>query len=270
MQSRKRKAATYSSGREKRKVQYANPRVQYTRRGIGYTNRIAGNPALMGETKYFDTERVQSSLVSPAYTISGWSGNAVDPSVNVEGVSQPRTIFSPKLGNSFYQREGRKCWVKGIRIKGTVTCPYQNVAFTADNAAVIRLILYQDKQTNYTQITPDGVISGLGTCDPINYYQNSTQMGRFRVLVDKTFTIQNPTIAVNSTTLGNIIQTGLVKTFKYNIKFKKPVLVTFANTNNGNITDIQDNSFHFVAAAGITDLRPYISYASRCIFFENK
>ena len=144
----------------------------------------------------------------------------------------------------------------------------QSRSRVADASSVIRLALVQDMQTNSAQAQGEKVFTPPATATAslaVESFQNIDNFGRFRVLKNKFFVFQNPTLSWDGT---NMEQSGLVKRFKWTIKFRRPVQVRFNATNGGTIADIVDNSWHIMANNNSTDLTPYLLYNCRVCYKE--
>jgi len=107
--------------------------------------------------------------------------------------------------------------------------------------------------------------SSTSAYNSVNAFQNPNNFGRFQVLKDKTFTLQNPNASFDAT---NIEMQGLVKPFKFTHKFKKPIVVRFNATNGGTFADIVDNSWHVIGQTNNLNLAPSISYVSKVYYCE--
>jgi hypothetical protein len=110
--------------------------------------------------------------------------------------------------------------VKGIRIRGVVRSESEQNQTATDYGNLIRIILCIDQQTNGSQMNGEDLMQDPVTNSSnvsINSFQNLQNLGRFRVLKDKTFTLNNPAVTYDGT---NIEQNGLVRHFKWNIGFK--------------------------------------------------
>lgn len=235
---------------------------QYMRPGkrIGYSTvpRTMGVYA-QGEMKYFDTERTQTAI--PASV--DWTGTEFPPNVGT-----PDTLFSPTVGSAINQRIGREVKVHKIKIKGIITCAAQTNQTGGDTAATVRLALVEDQQTNGTQAQGENIFAAPTTAaaqNSLNAFQSLANFGRFRVLKDKFFTLQNPNMSFDGT---NIEQHGLAKPFKFTINFKTPVSVRFNAVNGGTLADIVNNSWCVYATALSTNLAPAITYQARVAYKE--
>lgn len=206
------------------------------------------------ERKYFDTELNASAIVA---TAASWANTELDPAA--------LTLFYPSQGTDFNNRIGRKVQVKSIKIRGHVNVPAQTNQLVGDGAALIRCVLVMDKQTNSTQLNGEDVISSGAGSVPINMFQNPAFFGRFRVLKDKRWTLQNPNFSWDGT---NLEQQGMVFKFEWTIKFRKPLYIHYNSTNGGTVADIIDHSFHILALTTNADLNPTMNYKCRTTFID--
>jgi len=220
--------------------------------------RSYGNPMAYSETKYFDKELAAKAVQSVAGT--SWADTECDPATT-------NCLFAPTQGNDFNNREGRKCWVKSIKLRGTVLFASGVNLSVASPAQKIRMILYMDKQTNGAQAQGEDVIdSGVTATEPvIDEFQNPKNFGRFRVLWDRVY-LKRPT---STSYDGTNLETGAdYRSFKVFKKFKKPILVHFNATNGGTISDITDNSFHLIVGKVDGNSVVTLNYKSRVSFCE--
>jgi len=189
------------------------------------------------ERKYFDTGLADGALV----TATSWAGSELDPATYLN-------LCSPQTGSDINQRIGRKIAVSKITIRGQVYVPAMVDQSAGHHGVVVRLILYQDMQTNAAQCQGETLMSGTSpshASNLVNTFQNTAGFGRFRVLKDKTMYMDNPVMARDAT---NFEQQGLVRPFKFSVKFSKPVVVHFNGADGGSVADIVDNSFHMIGA----------------------
>jgi len=248
-------------GKQKRKrdepfIQKGRKNTKKTRRGYSSVARTRG-AQVTGEMKYFDTLLAGSAIVED----HTWAGTEQDPATFL-------TFFVPVVGAGINQRIGKAAKVLKWKVRGMITCGPQANQTGADPAATVRIIAYIDKQTNSAQAQGENVMTSGGAGGDsvgIHTFQNIDNFGRFQVLWDKTFTLQNPNMSYDGT---NIEQVGLEKTFKFTHKFRKPLQVRFNNTNGGTIADIVDNSLHMIALTDNDDLAPALSYYSRVNYKE--
>jgi len=242
----------------------------HIRHGYSAVTRTSG-AAVIGEMKYFDSNLTNTNLVAVNGT---WgAGSMLDPSGTINlgsaAVATPLCLFAPTVGAALNQRIGRKVKVLKLKITGTVTTQAQTAQTVADASEKIRLLVVQDCQTNAAQMTAAQLINDADSAQTnIVAFQNPNNFGRFRVLKDKYFTIENPNMA-GEVAAANVIACGLKKNFKFSINFKIPVEVHFNATNGGTVADIVDNSFHVVCAAdSISTSAPGLSYYCRVCYKE--
>lgn len=224
-------------------------KARNNRAGYSSVARTRG-AAVTGEMKYFDTAVNATALAAS----TDWTGTEFDPATF-------NTLCVPQVGAGINQRIGKAIKVLKLKIDGNITVP--SAAFGVEDAIVVRLLLVQDQQTNSAQaqgeqVMTSGAVSALLA---VNQFQNIDNFGRFRVLKDKKFIVQNP----NALGLNHA---GLSHSFKMTCLFKKPVQVRFNATNGGTVADIVDNSFHIMCNVSDNDLAPNITYVSRVCYKE--
>lgn len=261
---KRRASIAWKAGRSRKRMRtgfFVQPAMVNKRIGYNTVARTRGVYA-RGEMKYFDSVRDNVSVTASAT----WANTVYDP--NVFPVAGMNTLFAPTVGAGINQRIGKACKVHKIKITGCFSIPPQINQVAADAGSYIRLMLVEDKQTNGTQMTGGQVMTAPGVASAIlavESFQNIDNFGRFKVLKDKTFVIQNPSIAFDGT---NVEQSGLIRKFKMTYKPRKPVEVRFNATNGGTIADIVDHSWHIIANNSSADLNPNISYYCRVCFKE--
>lgn len=221
-----------------------------------FVPRSLGSPLALSERKYFDTDF--SGTITNIST--NWASTEDDPA----GLN---TLFAPTQGTDYNNRIGRKVQVLSIRIRGFINCDHDDSSSQANDASIIRIILFQDKQTNTTQASGEDVINSGATGNAISMFQNPANFGRFRVLRDKRITISNQNAYWN-TQDNHIGGSGLKRPFIFSYKFKKPLYVHFNATNGGTVSDIVDNSFHIISGTNQNQLVPQLFYKCRITFID--
>lgn len=262
------KAGTYQTYKQssKRQKSSGTNKKPATRKGYGSVARARG-ANVTGEMKYFDTENTGQALTAVTTT---WPANTMcDPTATINlgvgPVVSPLCLFDPTVGAALNQRIGRKCWVYKIKINGCISVNSQVAQTVADSASKVRIALVMDRQTNAAQMTGAALYNDATTASAtIQSFQNPNNFGRFAVLKEKFFVMQNPNIAQN--TASTIEQQGLKTSFKFNVNFKTPIVVNFNAANGGTVQDIIDNSFHVVGASDLVPLSPTISYYCRVCY----
>lgn len=222
--------------------------------------RSYGNPLTLGETKYFDSWKTVTN-VNPVG--AAWTSTELDPAT-------ANTLFHPVQGDAYFNRDGRKVWIKKMVIKGRLSFSTRTEETTPDTAPIVRLVWYMDKQTNGTQAQGEQVLAfgspAAGVADnAMHCFQNPENFGRFQILKDKIFTF--PALPLSQNSDGTeFAQSGRSIAFKWVKKFTKPILVNFNQTNGGTVADIVDNSFHLIGGYQGSDIG--IMYMCRTYFTE--
>lgn len=144
-------------------------RIQPAQRGYLRVGGYYGRYANGGELKFLDTQ-VDDAVVASGSTIAADTINII-----AQGV----------LEN---QRVGRKCTIKAINWRWTLRI--LNTGTIGNTSDIVRIILYLDKQTNGAPATAILILeAGAGSVD-FQSYNNLENKGRFRILYDKTVTMQ--------------------------------------------------------------------------------
>lgn len=212
-------------GKRRRSNSYKRPSVARTR-----------GAAVNTERKYYDLTIVPTAIPK-IVAGNNW--------VNTRMTGLP-TLCAPVQGSGVFQRDGQKIYLHKIYIRGTIKGPEFNGG--TDNS-IVRLLLVQDTQTNAANFAETECIasnsSGSGLA--FNDFQNTANFGRFRVLKDIRLKI-NFNCSFWNATLASEVSPGSMTAFKIVHKFKRPLLIRYNNSNNGNVSDIVDHSFHLLAA----------------------
>lgn len=230
----------YSAKRAKYGVPMAirAPRGRLNRRVGGY---------LGIESKFVDQTFSASVVLTQA-------GAEMDPP-GAGAQTTPGCISGVAQGDGESNRDGRKCVLTSVHVKGNVTIDASSGS-SLNNGAVVRVLLVQDKQTNGVQLNSEDV---LLSATHVEYaYRNLQHARRFNVLWDRTFDL-NKTAGAGDGTADD--SPAWQRSFTINKKFKIPVL---HDGTTANITSITDNSLHVLAFAstGATTL----NYESRVRF----
>lgn len=220
-----------------------------------YVPRTPGGQTI-SDSHYFDTERTATAI--PSVT-TGWAGTEMDPNT-----SAMLTLFAPVEGNDIQNRYARKVFLKKIHIYGSINIPEQTGQAAPEAHTNVRLVLYQDCQTNAsnTNVAQLVLLSGAAS-DAIHMMMSTANFGRFKIWKDKMFTFQNAAtsgLAAGST----VVQSGLCKNFKMVIR--PNIWVNYNATNGGTVADIVDHSFHLLANADQIGFAPTIRYKVRSVF----
>jgi len=235
-----------------RKTNVGGPSTQQFRKAVN--KQIRANL----EAKYFDKDTI--------YTLA--SGN------NWNSTTAEANAFIPIVGDNIDQRDGRKVTIHKIKIRGLIRCPPQDGVGTlnADDATTVRIIYSFDEESVGASSAGNLLIR-----DPqaSNQYlaniqmQNIDNAGKFRVIWDQSFKLENPNNFATGVAAGNIYQYGLEIPFEKTIKFAKPVEVVFyKDTNAGTYADILKNNLQVHAHATSIQLAPALYLSTRTYYKE--
>lgn len=260
----KRQRRASGGGKKRVKITGGGPQ----RAGYGSVARTRG-AAVTGEMKYFDTENAATAVA--AVTNTWVAGTLVDPLTTINlgsaAVANPLCLFAPTVGAALNQRIGRKVKMLKVKITGMIYANPQAAQTAADPATKIRLLVVMDQQTNAGPMTSAMLLNDASAANAtINSFQNPNNFGRFRVLKDKSWIMQNPGMEQNGVTTFE--QNGLKIPFKCNINFKTPVDVHFNATNGGTCADIIDNSLHIICGSDSALLVSALAYYTRVCYKE--
>ncbi len=141
----------------------------YLRRGGFYGRYAKGSE----ELKFLDTS-VDDAIVSSSGDIQ------TSGTVNVipQGVTES-------------ERVGRKCTIKKILWRYTVSLPEYDAQATPENSDIVRIIMYVDKQCNGATATVGDVI----TSTDYQAFNNLANSGRFRIIHENVVVINYSTLA---------------------------------------------------------------------------
>lgn len=226
-----------------------------------YVERTPGGN-VVSNVHYYDATRPTIAILA---TDSTWAGGELDATSGAVGAEVAlNCLFAPIQGDDIANRQGRKAFVKKIRITGTMIMPTQTAQTTLDTPAKVRLILYCDKQSNGTQSQAEEVIQSGSDTSPLNMFQNTATFGRFKIYKDKTYTF-SPIQGVNDTgATGGVVQGAQKKHFKLTANIN--MWVNYKSTNGGTVADVTDNAFHLIGATDGVTTAPTIHYKVRTSF----
>lgn len=137
-------------------------------------------------------------------------------------------------GNGESDRLGRKITLRTLHIRGELSLK-PTVPESPDGAVVIRMIIYQDRQTNGTAATPLEILQNVGPGTLRYYrYRNLSNKSRFNILADVTRSM-NSTFA---TTAG---PGALSKHLAINKTLNMPIQYSEESTT-GSLSTIRSNN----------------------------
>lgn len=220
------------------------------------------------EMKYMDSYKDSTAITA---ITTDWQNSEMDPTGTVNlgsaTVGNPLCLCAPTVGAALNNRIGRQIEVRKIKIHGHIYVANQAVQGATDVPSKIRIVLYQDMQTNAAQSQGEDLL-GPGQAAgqlTINCFQDPKNFGRFRVLKDKMYQISDLNMA-GSPGGNDVVQAGKIINWKMNVNFKTPVRVRFNATNVGTVADIVDNSFHIIAGQVNSSYGAQLTYYSRVCY----
>lgn len=219
------------------------------------------------ETKYFDAAMLKAPLnrVNLNGATGAWDTSEIDP-VTIN------TLFLPVLGVDRSNRIGRQVWVTHIEIRGSIYVDPVNINLPTPSfpdSSIARLILFVDKQTNGVRAKAEDVVYMNTTLDGnhIADLYNVRYFDRFEILVDETFVLEDANFIQREGAM-QLNYNGKSLTFHWNVEFLEPLIINFNNKNNGDISDIVDNSIHMIGSYQGQSYPVNCRYRSRVSFIE--
>lgn len=149
----------------------------------GYYGRYSGRD---GELKFHDVT-LDDAVIATAANIGTGTINVIPQGVGEEA------------------RVGRKCTIKSIMWRYKLTLP-KIVEGGAAEGDSVRMILYVDKQCNGAAASPTDIVTPASN---IHGFRDLVNGGRFKILMDKMFTI-NPTNGA-SESAGTFSSSGVLR-----------------------------------------------------------
>ena len=208
------RTTTYTPGRRSA-LYYARRTPLPRQRGYLRTGGFYGRYSNGGELKFHDVD-VDDAVVSSGGTIQ----NAGTINVIPQGVTE-------------ITRVGRKCTIKSIFWRYTVTIPEAVEVATPPSPDTVRVILYLDKQANGQTIA---ILDLLETAD-YQSFNNLANSGRFRILMDKLHTLNYDTMSAAGVAAHSTGQKQINGTF-----FKKCAIPIEFSDTSGAIGTIRSNN----------------------------
>lgn len=219
-----------------------------------------------GEIKYVDGYLDATALHSVVTNDDTWADCELNP-------RQVTAVYGclpvPRQGTNYADRDGRKIFVKKIKIRGIVQFDGADALTGAVTRSFCRLVVVKDTNTNGVALSAENVLgAGLGSDGNSSLLADTSIMAmtnpdgwsRYQIMKDKIIR-PPPTQAFNDGTDGalNFIEVP----FKMNITCN--CYMNF-NASTGAIGSIIDNSFHLIAASNEVTLNTNVSYIARTSF----
>lgn len=223
------------NGRRRKMAPYRKRRRSGYTRKVGYYGRY-NRRGMTQELKFFDVEKATETLTGPGHLL-------LDDSINhvVEASGESNRI-------------GRKIIIRSLEFKYDLTLlPTASGVLQVGNS--VRLIVFIDKQANGASVTTTDIIKP----DTYQAMPNLVNRGRFRLLCDKTHTI-NPRAGAGDGAANDGAST--VQSYKMHRKLSLPI--EFSDTT-GNISTIKSNNIGVIAYVK-TSGTVAIQYTSRIRF----
>jgi len=210
------------------------------------------------ETKYFSSQHDANFVTSNDWSAGGCKFNPAT------GLSW----LTPGSGSGPEGRIGNKIFVKSVRLRGQVGFPRKANESQLHSADVVRLILFIDQQTNGLEVDSNTLMHGASAGNrAVHTFQSVNHMGRFRVLWDKTWSLNAQAVEVGAGTDRE--HAGFQKVFKANIKFAKPIEVMFNGDDaTTTVANIVKNSFQMAANASSIGLVPAATVCMRFAYTD--
>lgn len=174
------------------------------------------------EKKFFDTS------VASTYTYNG----AVNCLTLVPG------------GSALSQRNGNSIFVRGLSIRGSILLD------TGTSSCVVRMIVFQDLDSDPGTVNPTDVVQTIGTADAPYAPVENVNRRRFKILTTKMVTLSSS---------GDIM-----------LPFKTWIpLKTHCRWNTSTASDINKGHIYTLILSDRTTFPPTIRYVSRVHYYDN-
>ncbi len=192
-------------------------------RKSGYYGRYnKGN----GELKFYDLSMDDAVVAS--------TGTIQDPT-NPGPAATQESIVGIKQGTGESERIGRKCTIRSIGWRFNVTLPEVDNAATPAPPDIVRIILYQDKQTNGAAAA---VLDILETAN-IHSFNKLSNTSRFKTLMDKVVTLNYS--GMGSATADTVSQ-GEVQ--RWGTFYKKCNIPLEFSSTTGALSELRSNNIN--------------------------
>ncbi len=174
-----------------------------------------------GETKFHDVD-LNDAVVTTA--------RAITATVNIIAQNVTET-----------GRVGRKCTITSFHWRYQVSLPEQDAVMTPASGDTLRIILYQDKQTN----AATAAVTDLLESADFQSFRNLANVGRFNFLCDKIHNINY--MGLGSDGAGVVSQALVLHNYTFNKKLSIPIEFSGAD---GTIDEIRSNNIGVLLISG--------------------
>ena len=231
--------------KRKRNTTVAKRRYQYCPSPYAQTRLNARIGGFLGfELKYNDTR----AQINPATDVANCVLNPVQ-----------NCLFAPIQGTGPQNRDGLQIAVHSIQLRmrilmaGTTAAPIPPVSHAC------KIFIVMDSQTNGAEAVGGDILENPGTTTyDILAFPKLENRTRFKILRQKLYNGKDASVAGVT---GSLEQQVVDIFDDIYIKFKKPIIMRFTG-NAGSVSDIADNSFHFLAVSNSSSVNT-ISYQCR-------
>lgn len=255
--------------------QLSQPRRQFSQTRRRRRRRRAQNVVVVPkqrlvpqETKYVDGYRDNANIAPLSNTADDdWSGTEVPLTNNTATYG---CLPIPRIGDEYSDRDGRRIFIKSIRIKANIIWGGDDDISAPDTTGLVRIIVVQDTQTNGAAMSAEDAIGTgqgsdgnkctSGTGGAINLPSNPSGWGRFKILSD--VVIEPPTRpAYGDSTSGDVL--AMVRSYAVTVR---PNCYVNFSAATGAIASVIDNSFHLLVATQTSTAMVSASWYARTAF----
>lgn len=217
---------------------------------------IARNPRIGGylgiENKFIDYEYPYTAIANK------WAGGEADPAT-------VNSISAIAAGDGESNRDGRKCTLTSVHIRGDIRFIPASSVSTAQRPSVACVVLVLDTQTNGSQLNAEDVMfEPNDDALQAHAFTNLQYSKRFKILHRQVVKLE--TIAASSPALapsGTGYPMGNITNFEINKKLDIPVIF---NGTTASVSSITDNSLHVIAVTSSEEADTQLQYVSRVRF----
>lgn len=173
----------------------------------------------------------------------------------------PNCLGAVDTGTGESNRQGRKCFIHGLYIKGTVDLEAAEGATAPYVDEFARICLVLDTQTNGAELTATDVMESPAT-DALFAFRKLENTARFKVLWDRIIRLPANCMAHDQ---NQFARQGCRRNFKIMKTFKPPLTIQYSATATPpTVAQITDTSLHIIGIASTSTAE--LSYIARFRF----
>ncbi len=223
----------YGRRRRRRYTGRKRRRVSFRTSSYGYQGRRSRTRVPRIEKKFYDGD-----LTDAVVAVGAEFADVVSAGPSVLS----STLNDIPIGTSASTRIGRKCTITNIYIRLTfqyIVLTIASLVAVEQSQELIRIILYQDKQSNKANDSAVTKVAQLLTAETYDAFRNLNNSQRFNILYDKTFNWN--ALALGS---GNGTANDSTRERKqYYVKISKKVFIPLDfDSTLGAITELTQNN----------------------------